>query len=435
MMRGSHLLSLHGRKGHWLLYIQLSSMLTGCLSIEAVHDPLYRASPHTSTISASASASWGRSIKRITITVTEGRADYCRMSNGIAPGAIPCRKNASAVIHTCEFPDSPTSALCKYELATHPLPPPTDFIRSPTEPESHRIRAQYEPRLVTYSAMVESRSAFGVSYDFADEITYAAGDYPPDLARPMWWHKDKTLDSKIDIALFPNDTDYLNYDFFLADVNTVIKGAFFSAGKTVSNMYSDNRKFVNLWAAPFGAFSDGCHGFDPWVRYRTLDIENTLAPLVAIMDGKTLIHRGRFTDCADIVYGRGLGTTDVATDNSGKTGAGYDPVWLFIHESWHYIHGMGDEYPGGGNIARNPCANVFQSKSDCESVRSARGMDTNTSCDKITDEVTTVNVWHRVTPGPLDDLMDKNHPDVDWLTDCRYCLRETFTNCESGQCF
>ncbi|MEK7764204.1 MAG: hypothetical protein AAB433_21740 [Nitrospirota bacterium] len=439
MMNRLQFPSLFRQTSGWLLYILLSSMLTGCVSIEAVHDPLYRASAHTSTIIASASASLGGSIRRIEITVTEGRADYCKIRtlNGVAPSAIPCRENASRVIHTCEFPDSPKDAICKYPLDTHPTPLPGS-IRDALVHEPSSFHTHPEPKLVTYSAMVETSSGLGISYESTDEITYAAGDYPPGLARPIWWHKEKNLDSKIDIALFPDHLSYGSYDFFLLDVDTVLKGAFLNAGQSFSKLYTQNRNFVNLWAGPFGIFSNGCNGFDPVPQYRNTDIQ-ALIPIVALMDGKALFDRGRNNiTCSNIENPGGWAVMDVAVvNNSGRTKAGYEPAHLFIHESGHFVHGFGDEYPGGGNYAKNLCANVFSTKSLCEIAGSNRGMSANTSCERITNGANTIDVWHRVItpPGPLDDLMDNKIQDIDWLTDCRYCVLETFTKCEAGTCF
>lgn len=362
--------------------ILVLTLLVGCATqISAIHDPLYRAVGHTSTITATASND-RVGIANVTITVTTGEMTDCTELGG-PPSMIPCRQNATTVTHECNYTGGPSSVTCAYS-------------------QTLGNRA-----IVTYKAKAEPVSGSSRS---TSEITYAGG-YPPTagIARPVWWHRDQPMAEKIDVGFFP-DQDYVgDYMDFTDDVKKIALGVFFNSGQSFASTYTLYRPSFNLWAAPFGADADGCaRSFDALV-----------SPISAVLDGKAIVHKNYFRDCAAIALG-----------GSGSVYAkAADADWIFVHESGHFLHGQGDEYCcDGGYGTSGDCANVFSSQAACQAA--APGHRANASnCVQIG----TTGAW-RNDDGSQETMDDKTDSS-NWRDDSGYCVNQRFTNCGSGSCY
>jgi hypothetical protein len=243
------------------------------------------------------------------------------------------------------------------------------------------------------------------------EVTYSGGDPPTaGIARPIWWHRDQGLATKIDIGFFP-DEDYTGqYAQFTDDLEAIVLGSFFNSGQDFSSTYTSFRPSVNLWAAPFGA--DQVHSclvrtFDPLV-----------APIASVMDGKAILHNEEFGDCSTVSLG-GAGSVYAKVENAD---------FIFMHESGHFLHGQGDEYPGGGNFAVGPCTNVFPTEAACQGAAPGHRAD---PADCV--QIGTLGVW-RNGKGTLETMADV-HDSSNWRDDSGYCVRQRFLKCRSGSCY
>jgi hypothetical protein len=366
----------------WLLPIGFPLAIAACeTNVSAIHDPLYQAAPHTSTIEASATNT-RVGIDRITITVVTGEMVECT-ALGLPPTVIPCRRNATTVTHVCNYAGNPSNATCTY------------------------AQALGNQRMVTYR--VEAQPAMGSSRS-TPEITYAAG-FPPTagIARPVWWHRGDPAAGKIDVGFYP-DADYQGlYTEFTNDVETIATGAFFNGGQNFAQDYTLFRHNVNLWAAPFGSDAQGCsRTFDPVVT-----------PIVAETDGEAIVHKADFRDCAAIALGGG---------GSVWAKAG-DPDWIFVHESGHFLHGQGDEYCcDGGYASVGGCANIFSSQAACQTAAPGHGSD---AADCV--QIGATGAW-RNDNGGLETMEDRTD-DSDWQDDSSFCVIQRFVNCGGGSCY
>jgi hypothetical protein len=373
---------MKGLFAHLCLAALLISAVTGCsTTISAIHDPLYRAVTHTSTITANASNSTA-GIERIRITVTTGEMTDCTELGG-PPQVLPCRRNASTVVHTCNYVGAPSSATCTY-----------------SQPLGNQA-------MVTYKAV--AKPATGSSRS-TEEVTYAGG-YPPvaGILRPVWWHRGQAMAGKIDIGYFP-DADYSGlYTEFTDDMETIVSGSFFGTGQPFAATYTLFRASVNLWAAPFGADAQGC----------SRSFNALVTPLAAVIDGKAIVHKNYFRDCAAIALG-GSGSV------YAKAG---DPDWIFVHESGHFLHGQGDEYCcDGGYATTGGCANVFSSQAACQAAAPGHGANAS-NCVQIG----TTGAW-RNDEG-TDETMEDRTDNSNWRDDSGYCVTQRFVNCGSGSCY
>lgn len=360
----------------------IAGMVAGCAtSISVIHDPLYRAISHTSTITATASNN-SAGIRRITINVTTGEMTDCT-ELGTSPSMIPCRRNATTLSHVCNYTGNPSSATCTYS------------------------RALGDRSIVTYQA--EAEPASGGSRR-SEEVTYAGG-FPPTagIARPVWWHRGEDMAARIDIGFFP-DADYQGlYTEFTNDMQTIARGAFFNGGQPFSSVYTLFRGIVNLWAAPFGADAEGC----------ARSFNALVTPIAAVMDGESIVHKNNFRDCAAISLG-GPGSV------FAKAG---DPDWIFVHESGHFLHGQGDEYCcDGGYGTSGSCANVFSSQAACQAAAPGHGA-SGGNCVMIG----TTGAW-RNDNGQFETMEDRTAAS-NWQDDSSYCVIQRFVNCGGGSCY
>lgn len=363
-------------------------ILAACgTSITAIHDPLYRASIHTSTITATASNT-SAGIKKISIIVTTGTMTDCTEFGGPA-SAIPCRLNATTITHTCNYSGSPSTATCTY---------------------SQTLNYQ---AIVTYHA--ETEPVTGGSRK-TEKITYAGG-FPPvaGIARPVWWHRDPPDPPRyIDIGFFP-DADYVgDYLAFTGDLQVIATGAFFNIGQNFAQDYTVFRGNVNLWAAPFGADAEPSCAFS----FNTL-----VTPIRANMDGQAIVHNSNFRDCGFITLG---GTGSVWAD------AG-NPAQRFVHESGHFLHGQGDEYCcNGGYATSGTCMNVFSSEAACQSAVSGAGVSPS-DCVEIASGTTMTGAW-RNDDGLLENMADEG-VNANFQNNSSLCVVQRFLSCGSGSCY
>lgn len=366
----------------WLSCFLLATVSWGCETrVDAIHDPLYQASAHTSTITAEANNS-SSGIESIRIVVTTGTMTDCS-ELGFPGSIIPCRTRATTITHTCDFSGSPSNATCTYSQALG------------------------NQSMVTYHAVAEPVTGSSVS---TDEITYAAG-FPPvaGIARPVWWQREEDMAGKIDVGFYP-DQDYNGlYTEFTDDLETIALGSFFNSGQQFASDYSIFKGVFNLWAAPFGADAEGCSR-----SYNSL-----VTPIKAVTDGEAIVHKNNFRDCASISLG-GSGSV------YAKAG---DPDWLFVHEGGHFLHGQGDEYCcDGGYGTSGGCANVFSSKSACESAAPGHNADPD-ECVQIG----TTGAW-RNDNGSLETMEDRTD-NSDWQDDSGYCITQRIIACSNGNCY
>jgi hypothetical protein len=188
--------------------VAVTSVCCGAVSVTAEHDPLYRAQPHTSTITAVALDADG-GVATIRIEVIVGQLTACTELGGLA-GLIPCRSGATVSVRECTFANTRRPAACSFPIT---------------------IGAGQE-RLITYQATATSATG-GMAA--TESVTYAAGTPLTQVtvtagpepvvqgwatARPIAWHTDVPpgsllLANKLDIGFFP-DVDFgTNYDLFI----------------------------------------------------------------------------------------------------------------------------------------------------------------------------------------------------------------------------
>jgi hypothetical protein len=358
----------------------------GCAtSISARHTPFYRASPHSSTIAVSAVNNQS-GIRQIRVNVTRGTMTDCTELGG-APSVIPCRTGAVTTGHICPFSGSPASATCNVNLALG------------------------NREMVSYTATVTPSSGSSRS---TVEVTYAAG-FPPAafIARPVWWHRDQGRAGKIDLGFFP-DADYSgDYLQFTNHLEPLIAGVFFNSGQEFAQTYTLFRETHNLWAGPFGADAEGCS--------RSFNAQVT--PVSAAMDGRAIVHRNDFRDCASISLG-GSGSVFATAG---------DADWILVHESGHFLHGQGDEYCcDGGYGTSGSCKNVFGSQSACESYASANGFPA-AQCTRIVSGTTQTNAW-RVDDAQLETMRDRTD-NSNWRNTSNQCVVQRYVACGGGSCY
>lgn len=369
----------------------LSLLMSACTSITARHEPLYRAEPHTSEIRATAqNAQFG--IVSISIEVTAGPMSDCS-EFAVVPGMntrsiIPCRNSATVTPNVCTFAGAPAVATC---TATVPIQAST---------------------LVSY--VVSAVSANGQTTT-APEVAYAGGtQLLQRVARPVYWHRQATLGSRIDLGLFP-DSDYRTgiavllapYRRFTDDVSVLLGSVFFNTTDLFASAYTGDRQFFNLWAGPFGANAEGC----------TRTFLGDTQPVSAVMDGSAILHRNAFRDCASISIG-GAGSVQ-ATEA--------DPAWILVHESGHFLFGLSDEYDGGGYIASMPCNNVYATLQACQSAAPGNGA-TAAQCQQIG----ATGFWRIATANETmaDRVLVSNFRD-----DSATCFSNRITSCHNGSCY
>lgn len=368
------------------------------LSLTALHDPLYRATPHNSTITATAT-DVRKGVNEIRIDAIVGELTACDSGFGM-PSLIPCRVNATRQARVCSFAAARTPVSCSLTLALG------------------------DRRLVSYTA--GARSADG-STASTPSIAYAAGapltratirfpifslTIPWETARPVWWHTDspggQSPADKIDVGFYPDADWGANYRGFTDGLQTIARGAFFNSTDRFANTYSFWKHEFNLWAGPAGADGEGCS--------RTFSAP--ASTVAAVTDGDTILHRNPFRDCASIALG-GSGTTQTTLA---------DAAWVFTHESGHFLHGLGDEYVGGGNASVSDPANIYASLRACQAAAGGLSLPAS-QCAQIG----TTGTW-RFDDGNATTMEDRVLGS-DWRTASGIAVNRRIARCITATCY
>jgi len=366
----------------------------GTPSLSTLHDPLYRAENHTSTITARATESRD-GIRQVRIEAITGELTAC---NTFLPSLIPCRQNASVTTLICIFPDTKTEVTCSLPLSV--------TARS----------------LITYSSTAQSagnRSASNAAVTYAGGAPLTQTTLPFGItiawetARPVIWRTDapsSTTDrgDKIDWGFVP-DADMPNYRAFTDDLQPMVLDLFYTGNDTFSTWTRVWKNIFNLWAGPTGADGEGCA--------RTF-----AAPASTVrsaFDGTAILHRNDFRYCASISLGGRAGTT--------QTNLG-DASWVLLHEAGHFLFGLGDEYVGGGNFSISTPLNIYTSQGTCQSNSTAFSLPTS-QCVEIGSSGT----W-RNDDGASTTMEDRTLSS-DWRTFAGKAMAEQLSRCVGGACY
>lgn len=377
-------------------------LLAGCAGvprISAIHDPLYRAQDHTSTIDVRATETRD-GVAQIRIDGVIGELTACSGNPGSIPSIIPCRRAASSFSAVCSYANVKTQVSCALPV---------------------RVTAR---RLVTYSTTVRSARNRTAS---AGPVTYAAGApltqaplnlgfnliIPWETARPILWRTGApsagtNRADRIDFGLVP-DADMPNYRAFTDDLQPMVLPLFHADGNRYSSMTRAYRNLFNLWAGPAGADGEGC----------TRTFAAPASTVRGVFDGTAILHRNTFRDCASISLGGGAGTTQTNLA---------DAPWVLLHEMGHFLFGLGDEYVGGGNSSISNPRNVLTSKGNCESTSTTHSIPTS-QCVQIG----TSGTWRN--DDGQDTTMEDRTLDSDWRTLSGRAMGARFTACSNGACY
>lgn len=377
-------------------------LLSGCgsLSLSALHDPLYRASAHTSTITANATDTKD-GVAEVRIDVTEGDLTACTETGVFFPSLVPCRANAVARGMVCVFPNTKTPVACALPLQLG------------------------DRRLVTYTTSARSGSGRTTS---TQAVTYAAGapltqvdvnllgihiTMPWETARPVIWRTDAPAGGaapadRIDVGFFPDADFGANYQAFTDGLQTIALGAFYNTTNDFAKSYTLWKNLFNLWAGPAGADAEGC----------TRTFSGSAATVAGVTDGDTILHQNAFRDCASI-----------SIPSSGSTQTTLmDAAWVFTHESGHFLNGLGDEYVGGGNTSASDPPNTYSSKASCES--SATTLSINTA---FCAQIGMTGFWRMDDGNPT--TMEDRVLNSDWRTASGIAVSRRVNKCVSGACY
>ena len=381
-----------------LLALSITAAACSSLTSSAIHDPLYRGQAHTSNITATARDAEG-GVAEIRIDAIEGELTACT-ENQTLPSLIPCRRNAVQRVRVCGFANVKTTVTCTLSMALG------------------------DRRLITYTAT--SRSGSGRT-STTRAITYAAGapltqatvtvlgynfTTPWETARPVWWHTDTPSGGgaadHVDVGFYPDADFGTDYLAFTNALQTIAMGSFFSTTNTFSQNYTVFRANYNLWAGPFGADGEGC----------SRSFTGAASNVAGVTEGDAILHQNAFRDCASISLGGG-GTTEV--------GLG-DAAWVFTHESGHFLHGLGDEYVGGGNASVSDPDNIYGSQSACQTAATTLSISTS-----FCAQIGMTGTW-RMDDGNNTTMEDRALTS-DWRTATGLALSRRMSKCSSGSCY
>lgn len=384
-----------------LLISLLLLCAVGCAGtprVSALHDPLYRAQNHTSTITATAQESQD-GISQVSITAIVGEITACQ--NGVMPSLIPCRQNASAVGVVCTYANVTTEVTCALPINITPR------------------------RIITYTATAQSangktRTSGAVTYAGGAPLTQATISFPfininiPwETARPIVWRTDApsttaALEDKINFGLVP-DEDMPNYLAFTNDLEPMVLSLFYTDTNQYTRFTRTWKNVFNVWAGPEGADGEGC----------TRTFNAPASTVRAAFDGTAILHRNAFRDCASISLGGGAGTS--------QTNLG-DAAWVLLHEAGHFMFGLGDEYDGGGNWAASDPKNVFDTEAACQTASTANGLPT-AQCA----EIGSTGKW-RNDDGNSTTMEDRTL-NSDFRTLSGKAVNNLIAECFNGDCY
>jgi len=388
---------------HILAVVVLIPLFAGCAGtprLSAIHNPLYRAENHNSTISVRATETRD-GIASIRIDGVIGELTACSGALGAIPSIIPCRRAASSFSAVCTYANVKTEVTCSLPIS---------------------VTAR---RLITYSTSVRSARNRTAS---SGPVTYAGGapitqapinlgsinlTVPWETARPVIWRTDAPSGNtnradKIDFGFVP-DADMPTYRAFTDDMQPLVLPLFHADTNPYSGLTRAFRNLFNIWAGPAGADGEGC----------TRTFAAPASTVRSVFDGTVILHRNDFRDCASISLGGGSGTT--------QTNLG-DAAWVLLHEAGHFLFGLGDEYVGGGNVSVSNPKNVVSSKSICESTSTTHSLPTS-QCAQIG----TSGTW-RNDDGQATTMEDRVLSS-DWRTLSGRAMGNRFSACTSGACY
>ena len=386
----------------------VAAALAGCAGtprITALHDPLYRAEGHTSTITARASVSKS-SITQIRIEAFSGTPRWCDTA-GLIPSLIPCRTVTTEIVSACGFSEGRTEATCALN------------------------RTITAGRMISYRSIATAANGRTASTPW---VTYAAGPWPLtqyevrllglrinvdiEAARPVIWRSDTsgagTIADKIDLGFVP-DEDYFmtgggNYRRFTDDISSIATQTFYTDTRASTSFTRFWRNIYNVWAGPRGADGEGC----------SRSFGGTTNAVRAALDGTAIVHRSEFRDCASLTRGGGgSGTVEAPQGNV---------LQLLVHESGHFLFGLGDEYDGGGNSSVSLPKNVFGSQSACQSASTANSLPA-AQCVQIGSTGT----WRNDDGG--NSMMASSSVDSDFRTLSSRAMGNMVSACTSGTCY
>ncbi|MFY0563806.1 hypothetical protein ACN28E_08165 [Archangium lansingense] len=382
--------------------VLLLAACPGTPRLRAIHDPLYRAENHTSTITARATEDRD-GIASVRIDATIGELTACTSSVGaVLPSLIPCRTGASSVSAVCEFANVKTEVTCSLPLS---------------------VTAR---QLITYSATALSARNRSAS---SGSVTYAGGEplaqatinptglipivIPWETARPVIWRTDApsagtARGDKIDWGFLP-DADMPNYRAFTDDMQPMVLALLYNDTNQFSTWTRTWNNIFNVWAGPTGGDAEGC----------TRTFDTRASAVRSAFDGAAILHRNAFRDCASLSLGGGAG--------SAQTNLG-DASWVLLHESGHFLFGLGDEYVGGGNTSVSSPRNVVGSQADCQSASSSNSLPSS-QCVQIG----TSGTW-RNDDGQATTMEDRV-PTSDWRTLSGSALNNRINACVNGACY
>lgn len=386
-----------------LLNAGLVPLLAACAGapvVSAIHNPLYRAENHNSTITARATETRD-GIAQIRIEAVVGELTACTGPAFALPSLIPCRAGATTITAVCSYANIKTEVTCSLPIAITPR------------------------RLITYQATTRSGSSRTAS---TPSVTYAGGapltearvnlgivrfTQAWETARPVVWRTDSPSSSaargdKIDWGFVP-DPDMPNYRAFTDDMQPIVMSLFYTDTNTYSAWTRAWKNIFNIWAGPAGADGQGC----------TRTFAAPASTVRGAFDGTTILHRNDFRDCASLSLGGGAGTT--------QTNLG-DAAWVALHEAGHFLFGLGDEYFGGGNVSISAPKNVHGTKATCESNSTANSLPSS-QCAQIG----TSGTW-RNDDGQATTMEDRVLSS-DWRTLSGKAMANRLSACVGGACY
>jgi hypothetical protein len=380
-------------------------LFTACDSVTRItarHDPLYRAEPHASTITATAT-NQDKKISQVRIDFHVGEMTACP-EMGSLPSVIPCRTGTTMQAKICNFPSKPVTATCTLTLQL-----------------GDRRLVTYEPSARTGTGLTSNGVA--VTYAAGASITQAqvgSGTIPWDLARPIWWQTGFTTgppaaQDHINVGFFP-DPDFPTYRAFTDALQPMLLAAYFDVARPFSQEYSFFLGSFDLWAGPPGADAGAGTGGESC----TFDFTGFAAEVTNLTRGQAILHTTQFRDCGNIQLG-GTGTV--------WTGAS-SPALRYIHESGHFLHGLSDEYccDGGYFTVATP-PNIHASESDCHTTATSIGVAT-TQCV----QVGTTGFW-RIDDGTPEIMDDDQNLSSNWRDAAARVVGNRFKACFNGDCY
>lgn len=383
---------------HWAAVAIAALAGCGSLSTSAIHDPLYRATAHTSTITATA-RDGKDGVAQIRIDVIQGELTACTGGGVfVFPSLIPCRINAVSSSRICNFSNPTVTVTCAFPLTLG------------------------DRRLVSYTTKATSGSGSTAS---TQSITYAAGapltqvsinvifatiTMPWETARPVWWHTDPsaTADAHVDVGFYP-DADFAgNYQGFSDAIKPIVLGSYFNSTNQFANSYTIWKNLFNFWAGPDGADAQDC----------TRTFSGSAATVAGATEGDAILHQNAFRDCADLALG-GSGSTQTTLT---------DAAWVFTHESGHFLNGLGDEYVGGGNASISDPDNIYSSQATCQTAATSLSISTGTCA-----QIGTTGKW-RMDDGNATTMEDRVLGS-DWRTASGIAVSRRVAKCITGACY